>query len=130
MVMWIGLLIGVVLGAAVGGLPGAIVMGFFGWLVGVIINANKRGESKPVEQKTPNQLSLQSRVARLEITVEQLQKRLVQLEGGEVVAPAPVVEVPVELGPGIGVKQFLGVEPASYFVACLPVLLVRSPIVG
>src|SRR5689334_21475562 len=93
--MWIGLLVGIVVGAALWKLEGAIVLGFFGWIVCVIIESRKRGKSQPVATTTtPAQtVSLQSRVARLEITVEQLQKRLAQLESGEVALP-PVTEEP------------------------------------
>jgi len=72
--MWIGLLVGIVVGAALWKLEGAIVLGFFGWIIGVIIDSRKRGKSQPVTTAAPGTqvVSLQSRVARLEITVERL----------------------------------------------------------
>src|SRR5690349_20281983 len=96
--MWIGLLVGIVVGAALWKLEGAIVLGFFGWIVGVIIDSRKRGKSQPVASTTTatQTVSLQSRVARLEITVEQLQKRLAHLESGEVPLPTVTEEPPSE----------------------------------
>ena len=91
--MWIGLLVGIVVGAALWKLEGAIVLGFFGWIIGVIIDSRKRGKSQPVTTAAPGTqvVSLQSRVARLEIAVERLEKQLATLKsGGAVAEEAPV----------------------------------------
>jgi hypothetical protein len=88
--MWIGLLVGVVVGAALWRIEGAIVLGFFGWLVGVIVDSRKRGEtgSPEADRGPPSRSrsmcgwrSSRPRLARLE--------RLVS--GSE-----PVVEAPIE----------------------------------
>ena len=39
--MWIGLIVGAVLGGLIFGLEGAIVLGFIGWLGGLIIKSSR-----------------------------------------------------------------------------------------
>ena len=48
---WIGLIVGVVLGAAIGKFSGALALGFIGWLVGFIIAAaTKPKDIAPVQR--------------------------------------------------------------------------------
>ena len=39
---WIGLIVGILIGAVIGKLPGALALGFLGWLVGFVIAAQKK----------------------------------------------------------------------------------------
>ena len=39
---WLGLFAGIILGAAIGQLPGALVLGFLGWLTGFIIASSRK----------------------------------------------------------------------------------------
>ena len=82
--MWIGLLVGVVVGAALWRIEGAIVLGFFGWLVGVIVDSRKRGKAevkKPTVTAQPE--SLHVRVAKLEAQVARLEKQLADVVPAE-----------------------------------------------
>ena len=75
--MWIGLLAGVVLGAAIAGLEGAVVGGFVGWLGGVIVQSHRtqaKGGAAPAKE------SFEERMQRLERTVADLQARLARIE--------------------------------------------------
>ncbi len=106
--MWIGLLLGVVVGAALWRLEGAIVLGFFGWLIGVVVDARKRGKPERVKTPAPAQAaSLQARVARLEVTVERLESELKALRGDAPAAPSVASDSVVEEVP----------EPAAELVA-------------
>ena len=92
--MWIGLLVGVVIGAALWRIEGAIVLGFFGWLIGVIVDSRKRGKSEPVKKPVVQAETLHARVARLEAQVAKLEK---MVRGTEPVTETPMEpDVPVE----------------------------------
>ncbi len=99
--VWLGLILGIVIGAVAWGAPGAIVLGFIGWLTGLIIKSNQKGPpAKPVVPATPmrHTETIEERVARLERTVAGLEARLAGgvpdpiTEPLEVAAPVPVVE--------------------------------------
>ncbi|HEX3058009.1 MAG TPA: hypothetical protein VHP62_01535, partial [Usitatibacter sp.] len=49
---WIGLIVGILVGAVIGKLPGALALGFLGWLVGFVIAAQKK-PSAPVTPTAP-----------------------------------------------------------------------------
>ena len=108
--MWLGLIGGLVVGAVLWGAPGAIVLGFFGWLTGLIVKSHQRGPStpvapaavKPVAMKEP----LEDRVQRLERAVAQLQARLGE---GLVEQPEPDT-VPLE--PQAAASEMLPEPPA------------------
>ena len=81
---WMGLIAGAVMGGLTWGWSGAVVLGFVGWLAGIIIGSRK--PSAPVA--TPAHAPVEStaeRLERLERTVMSLQMRVEKLEGGDVV---------------------------------------------
>ena len=84
--IWIGLAVGIVLGAAFWGLEGAVVLGFIGWLAGVVLHSRRRDASAPAAPVVRRE-SLEARVARLERTVASLELRL----GGVVPAADAVI---------------------------------------
>ncbi|HUL56369.1 MAG TPA: DUF2339 domain-containing protein, partial [Usitatibacter sp.] len=67
---WILMIVGALIGAALGGLPGFLAMGFLGWLVGFIIKSNREtpqpAPSKPVPSDRARIEALERRVASLE----------------------------------------------------------------
>ena len=73
--MWIGLIGGVVLGAAMGGVGGAIALGFIGWLGGVIIGSLQKASANA---KTPMSVAadLTGIPAAAEATIEERVARL------------------------------------------------------
>lgn len=74
---WLGLGLGMLVGASIWGWRGVIVIGFIGWLVGWIIQQNKKTSLTPIiDGAQPPRESLEARVARLERTVAELQARL------------------------------------------------------
>ena len=91
MAWMIGLVGGLILGGAIWGWSGAIVLGFVGWLGGIIVGSRKSSQSvvtKPA--KTPIE-STAARMERLERSVMALEARLERLEGGAVVTTSLVV---------------------------------------
>ena len=97
--MWIGLLVGAAIGALLAGLPGAIVCGFAGWLVGIVIQSNRRSKDGPPKVAMPRE-TLEARVARLEKTVAELQARLEigpSAASGVVPDAAPAAMVPAPI---------------------------------
>ncbi|HUL55603.1 MAG TPA: DUF2339 domain-containing protein, partial [Usitatibacter sp.] len=108
--MWLGLIGGLVVGAVLWGAPGAIVLGFFGWLTGLIVKSHQRGPSAPVAPAATKPVAvketLEERVQRLERTVAQLQARLGE---GPAEQPEPVT-VPLE--PEAAASEMLPEPPA------------------
>ena len=47
---WIGLIVGILIGASIGKLPGALALGFLGWLTGFIIAASRKPKEAPAAQ--------------------------------------------------------------------------------
>jgi uncharacterized membrane protein len=95
--MWIGLAVGALIGAALGHWFGAVVLGFIGWLVGLIIDAN-RAPKKPVAMGAPASsapspsqplMSDAQRLERLERRLATIETRLDRMEG---LAPSPLEE--------------------------------------
>ncbi|HUP98236.1 MAG TPA: DUF2339 domain-containing protein [Usitatibacter sp.] len=72
--IWIGLLVGIGIGAVLWGFEGAIVLGFVGWLAGVVLHSRTRPASTSAVKPAVETLS--NRVARLEKAVAELQARL------------------------------------------------------
>ena len=92
--IWIFLVIGIVAGAALWGLQGAIVLGFIGWLAGVIVNS-QRGGAKPaaVPTQAPRPADpVAARFDALEKRFAALEARLARFERGE--APPDIAEQP------------------------------------
>lgn len=83
--MWLGLVLGIAIGAGSMGFGGAVVLGFLGWLVGLIIDSSR----KTPPRKTREQ-ALEARLAAIEA-------RLARLEGGGIAkeeAAVPAVDNP------------------------------------
>jgi uncharacterized membrane protein len=93
--MWLGLVIGVVVGALVAELKGAIILGFLGWLVGFTIGAARKHSQQPSVVVTPGAVapgttapadSLAVRIERLERRYASMEARLARIEAGAAVA--------------------------------------------
>jgi len=100
---WIGLIGGIVIGGLIWELEGAIVLGFLGWLAGMIIKSNRAAAQSVAQTSTPgpgtgqaqvpvlgvavdrSRWPMEQRVARLEEMVARLEA---QLAAGTVAAPA------------------------------------------
>src|SRR5690349_205609 len=94
--IWIFTILGILIGAAIWGLEGAIVLGFIGWLAGVIVKSQRK--AKPGSVPGPSRISepgsLEERIARLEATVARLEARLggAAVPGTDAVADAAPLE--------------------------------------
>ena len=86
--IWIGLLVGIVIGAMLWGLEGAVVLGFVVFLVGAIVHSRTRPAQAPLKAAQPETLA--ARVAKLEMRVAELETKLAQgvVPGEQVVALA------------------------------------------
>ena len=90
--MWIGLIGGIVLGAAMGGVAGAIALGFIGWLGGLIVGSMTKSAGKAISVAAapdtpadtmadePMPGTLEERVARLEDSLARVHERLAKLD--------------------------------------------------
>jgi uncharacterized membrane protein len=107
--MWIGLLLGIVIGATQWGWRGAVVLGFLGWLGGVVV-ASRRSPAAPrsVVPPGPDRLGrLERSVARIEARLAQLEERIVvpsaagasAEESAAIAQGAPVPEVAASVAP-------------------------------
>ncbi|HXZ47855.1 MAG TPA: DUF2339 domain-containing protein [Usitatibacter sp.] len=102
--MWIGLLIGLVIGWWIGGIPGALVLGFLGWLVGLVVDSRRAQRTSPPPRIVE---PAGDRLARLERTVASLDARLARLEKGTgdisglspAATPAPTPAAATEVEP-------------------------------
>lgn len=75
--VWIGFLLGVGIGYSFWGFQGALVLGFLGWLTGLIVKSNQRSAAERVGKVPANAAPpLQVRVAALEARVAELESRL------------------------------------------------------
>ena len=91
--IWIGLALGIGIGAALWGLEGAVVLGFVGWLAGVVAKSRRHPAPAPVAPARPE--TMDARVERLERTLAQLEARLARLEPAAAeVAPAAAEVAP------------------------------------
>jgi uncharacterized membrane protein len=94
--IWLGLGLGVLVGAVGWGWKGALVLGFIGWLTGVIIKSNRQAKSPPppVARTRVAADPVGDRLARLEHAVARLEARLARLDP-EGAAATAVVEPPM-----------------------------------
>ena len=107
--MWAGLALGIVVGAALWSLPGAVILGFIGWLAGVIVDSKRAAARRPppAQPRPVMGETLPVRLDRIERALASLEQRMARMERGEAVpevvtpvaeAPAPAVEeVPVKV---------------------------------
>jgi len=102
--IWIGLVVGLVVGAAIDGLQGAVIGGFLGWLAGVVIKS-QRTPSAPASIAVPVRETVEIRVQRLETTVAQLEARLAMLE--------PEASLSLGRGPGRGSADEIAAAPLA-----------------
>jgi len=106
---WLGLIGGIVIGGLLWEWNGAIILGFFGWLAGIIIGSKKEKKTASVVNAPAAPRPVESpanRIDRLERTVAALESRIARLEtGGAPIAfveaapepiPAPAAAPPVE----------------------------------
>lgn len=84
--MWWGLVLGAAMGAMFGGVAAALVLGFLGWLGGVIVDSRRK---RPPAAAAPRPAAPPDRMTALEQRVAELEARLARMEGGA--APFPAV---------------------------------------
>src|SRR6185436_8801169 len=77
---------GAVIGALAWGWSGAVVLGFVGWLAGIIAGSRKQPQTGPIVPPVKVPETPAARMDRLEKTVASLEARLERLEGGAPVA--------------------------------------------
>lgn len=93
--MWIGLVLGVIVGWALADMEGALVAGFLGWLGGLIVGSHRKQAA--VAAAPARKESFDERMQRLERTVADLQVRLARIEPqAPPQSPAPVEAKPPE----------------------------------
>jgi uncharacterized membrane protein len=109
--MWIGLVLGLVVGAALAGLQGAVVAGFIGWLGGVIVQSHRK---QAKDGAVPAKEGIEERMQRLERTVADLQARLARLAPAGLPASSAAAQgiAPVETADE-SVAAPLPVEPVA-----------------
>jgi len=59
--MWAGLALGIVVGAVLWNLPGAVILGFIGWLAGVIVDSKRAASSVRLDRGLDARARLQAR---------------------------------------------------------------------
>lgn len=80
--MWfVGLLLGLTLGGAAWGLGGAVVLGFIGWLTGLILGGKKNAAADSVSAQEPR-----DRLSQIEMRLEAMERRIARVERGLTVA--------------------------------------------
>lgn len=109
--IWIGLAVGVAAGAALWGLEGAVVLGFIGWLGGVIVKSRRRDAPAPVAAAMP--VTVEARVQRLEKTLAVLESRIARLEPQAAEAAPTIIpaESPVDEA-ALAIEQPVEAPPA------------------
>ena len=95
---WIGLIVGILIGAVIGQLPGALALGFLGWLVGFVMAAQKKPgaavtPTAPVTTTKPEAPIHWSLANRLDA----IERRLAVIERQIGVVPADVI-IPAKAG--------------------------------
>ncbi len=82
--MWIGLAVGGLLGAGLWGWRGAVTLGFVGWLVGLVVRAQRESGTRPAPSRAaPRAEPLERRVERLERELARLSLEVSALRGSE-----------------------------------------------
>jgi len=103
--IWIGLIGGIAVGAVLWGFNGAIVLGFIGWLGGLILKSSRSKGAAPVSgpaapvRPAVLEEAIETRVLRLEQTVKSLQSRLARLDPEPAPSPQPVAQAAAEVMP-------------------------------
>jgi uncharacterized membrane protein len=100
---WIGLIVGIVFGGALGGWPGALALGFLGWLGGFILAAATRPKERVVLQGMQGGDSVAARLDAIERRLASVERQLAAGREGPAqpaaaLSPpeaAPIVEPPV-----------------------------------
>ncbi|MBC8023656.1 MAG: hypothetical protein H7Y14_11080, partial [Burkholderiales bacterium] len=89
---WLGLFAGVIVGALLWRMPGALALGFIGWLVGFIVGAQR----KPVVPATPVipvQTGIQGPERSVVARLDAIERRLAEIEArAGIVTTAPTME--------------------------------------
>ena len=87
--MWAGLALGIVVGAVLWNLPGAVILGFIGWLAGVIVDSKRAAARRPAEAPPRPLLGepLPVRLDRMERTLASLEARMGRIEAAVLAAP-------------------------------------------
>src|SRR5690348_5916569 len=87
--MWAGLALGIVVGAVLWNLPGAVILGFIGWLAGVIVDSKRAAARRPVGAPPRPVLGepLPVRLDRMERTLVSLEARMGRIEAAVLAAP-------------------------------------------
>jgi uncharacterized membrane protein len=107
---WIGLIVGIVFGASLGGVPGALALGFLGWLGGFIFAA----ATKPKEPVTISQPAAQRPDPSVYNRLAKIENRLAAIEAKLGIAPeaakpaTPAVPAPGEQAPAGPVRTVSG----------------------
>src|SRR5258706_16138318 len=107
---WIGLIVGILLGAVIGKLPGALALGFLGRLVGFVIAAQKKPAQGSADIRGPAVTHAQAEPPApwrsLAVRLDSIERRLAALEKMVIPAQAgmqdeaqPLEPVVAPLGP-------------------------------
>lgn len=98
---WLGLIVGVVVGGLIGKFPGALALGFLGWLVGFIISSQKKQSVIPVQTGIQRpERSVADRLDALERRLATLEKIVIPAKAGiQDTAQPPMVATPREETP-------------------------------
>ena len=91
---WLGLIVGVILGGLIGKFPGALALGFLGWLVGFIVSSTQK-KAIPAE---PDR-SVADRLDALERRLASVERQLQGSRGAMAPLPEPLIAEPREAAP-------------------------------
>lgn len=121
--MWLGLIVGVVVGALIGDLKGALMLGFIGWLIGLIVSSNRKTARQPAASQSFPPATLSVRLDRLEQRLATLETRLARMETGASVAVAVAVDEPAvePVPPEPVVEEALPVPPVPPIAPIPPI---------
>ena len=110
---WLGLIGGIVIGGLIWEWNGAVVLGFFGWLAGIVYGSRKQPQAGSAVNAPPAPKPVESpgnRIDRLERTVAALESRIARLEAGGVAPVAAKAAAPAG-APMIATEDLPRAEP-------------------